>query len=98
MSMSERSSRAGDGLGNGVWGVWACWAIGSSIPLTLFEALAKHALQPDQRARLEMEARTGENRVARAKAQSELELQRLLGTLAPDGKPLPAAPSAPSTN
>jgi hypothetical protein len=51
------------------------------------EALTKHALQPDQRARLEMEARTGEHRGARAKAQSELELQRLLGTPVQNGKP-----------
>ncbi len=86
----------------GVLGDWivdtvdALWRTGE--PVLTVEALTKHALQPDQRARLEMEARTGENRVARAKAQSELELQRLLGTPAPDGKPLPAAPSAPSTN
>ncbi len=85
----------------GVLGDWlvdtvdALWSAGETV-LTI-EALTKHALQPDQRARLEMEARTGENRVARAKAQSELELQRLLGTLAPDGKPLQTAPSAPST-
>jgi hypothetical protein len=43
------------------------------------EALKQHALQPDQRLRLEMEARTGEHKVERAKAQSEQELQRLLG-------------------
>lgn len=73
----------------------ALWSGGETV-LTI-EALTEHALQPDQRARLEMEARTGENRVARAKAQSELELQRLLGTLAPDGKALQTAPSAPST-
>ena len=85
----------------GVLGDWlvdtvdALWRQGETV-LTL-EALTTHALQPDQRARLEMEARTGENRVARAKAQSELELQRLLGTPAPDGKPLQATASAPST-
>ena len=68
----------------GVLGDWivetvdALWSAGETA-LTL-EALAQHALQPDQRARLEMEARTGEHRVARAKAQSEQELQRLLGT------------------
>ncbi len=50
--------------------------------LTL-EALKKHALQPDQRVRMEMEARTGEYKVARAKAQSEQELQRLLGNPTP---------------
>jgi hypothetical protein len=43
------------------------------------EGLKRHALQPDQRLRLEMEARTGEYKVERAKAQSEQELQRLLG-------------------
>ncbi len=67
----------------GVLGDWmvdtvdALFRVGETV-LTI-EALTRHALQPDQRARLEMEARTGENRVARAKAQSELELQRLLG-------------------
>lgn len=44
-----------------------------------------------------MEARTGEHRVARAKAQSELQLQQVLGTPAPDGKPIQATPDAPST-
>src|SRR5712692_2284003 len=84
----------------GVLGDWmvdtvdALWSAGETV-LTV-EALTRHALQPDQRARLEMEARTGEYRVARAKAQSERELQRLLGTPAPDGKPLQATPSAPS--
>src|SRR6266566_3539715 len=43
------------------------------------EALERHALQPDQRARMEMEARTGEHKVELAKAQSEQELKRLLG-------------------
>jgi len=85
----------------GVLGDWlvdtvdALWSAGETV-LTI-EALTKHALQPDQRARLEMEARTGENRVARAKAQSEQELQRLLSTPAPDGKLLQVTPSAPST-
>ena len=46
--------------------------------LTL-EALKRHALQADQRLRLEMEARTGEHKIERAKAQSEQELQQLLG-------------------
>jgi hypothetical protein len=84
----------------GVLGDWivdtvdALWRKGETV-LTI-EALTKHALQPDQRARLEMEARTGENRVARAKAQSELELQRLLSTPASDGKPLQTTPSVPS--
>ncbi len=85
----------------GVLGDWivdtvdALWRKGETV-LTI-EALTKHALQPDQRARLEMEARIGENRVARAKAQSEQELQRLLSTPAPDGKLLQVTPSAPST-
>ncbi len=86
----------------GVLGDWivetvdALWSKGETA-LTV-EALTKYALQPDQRARLEMEIRTGEHRVARAKAQIELQLQRLLGTPAPDGKSLQATPSAPSTN
>src|SRR3989441_7770449 len=42
------------------------------------EALKRHALQPDQRVRMEMEARTGEHKVERAKARSEQELQHLL--------------------
>jgi hypothetical protein len=85
----------------GVLGDWivdtvdALWRKGETV-LTV-EALTKHALQPDQRARLEMEARIGENRVARAKAQSELELQRLLGTPTPEGKLLQVTPSPPST-
>jgi hypothetical protein len=44
-----------------------------------------------------MEARTGDYRVARAQAQSELELQRLLGTSASDGKLFPASPAPPGT-
>ncbi len=43
------------------------------------EALERHALQPDQRARMEMEARTGERKVELAKAKSEQELKGLLG-------------------
>jgi energy-coupling factor transporter ATP-binding protein EcfA2 len=42
------------------------------------EALKEHALQPDQRVRLEMEARAGERKVEQGKAQSEKELQNLL--------------------
>jgi AAA domain len=81
----------------GVLGDWivdtvaALWSAGETV-LTV-KALTSHALQPDQRARLEMEARTGEYRVARAQAQSELDLQRLLETRASDGKPLQAVPS-----
>jgi hypothetical protein len=43
------------------------------------EALERHALQPDQRARMEMEARTGERKVELAKAKSEQDLKLLLG-------------------
>jgi hypothetical protein len=46
--------------------------------LTL-EALAKHALKPAQRLKLETEARTGEFKIEEAKKESEQELQRLLG-------------------
>lgn len=85
----------------GVLGDWivetvdALWSEGKTV-LTV-EALTRHALQPDQRARLEMEARTGEHRVARAKAQSERELQQLLGSPVPDGKAIQANPDSPST-
>ncbi|HEU5377394.1 MAG TPA: ATP-binding protein [Ktedonobacteraceae bacterium] len=85
----------------GVLGDWivdtvdALWRKGETV-LTV-DALTKHALQPDQRARLEMEARIGENRVARAKAQSEQELQQLLSTPALDGKSQDPS-SAPSSN
>jgi AAA domain len=85
----------------GVLGDWivdtvdALWRKGETV-LTV-DALSAHALQPDQRARLEMEARIGEKRVARAKAQSEQELQRLLSTPASAGKPLQVTPSVPST-
>lgn len=47
------------------------------------EALKRHALQPDQRLRMEMEARTGEYKVERAKSQYEQELQQLLGNPMP---------------
>ncbi len=46
--------------------------------LTL-ESLAKHALKPAQRLKLETEARTGEFKIEEAKKESEHELQRLLG-------------------
>jgi hypothetical protein len=52
------------------------------------EALERHALQPDQRARMEMEARTGERKVELAKTKGEEELKRLLGNPAP----LPSTP------
>jgi len=47
------------------------------------DALQKHALPPDLRARMEREARAGEFKMDQAKAQSEQELQRLLGNPAP---------------
>ena len=89
----------------GVLGDWivdtvaALFRTGETV-LTI-EALTRHALQPDQRARLEMEARTGENRVARAKAQSEMELQRLLGQGITEKQltpPPPASEAAHSQN
>jgi AAA domain len=43
------------------------------------EALERHALQPDQRARMEIEARTGERKVELGKTKGEQELKRLLG-------------------
>jgi len=53
------------------------------------EALERHALQPDQRARMEMEARIGERKVELAKTKGEEELKRLLGNPAPlPGTPL----------
>jgi len=47
------------------------------------DALQKHALPPGLRARMEREARAGEFKMDQAKAQSEQELQQLLG------KPIP---------
>jgi Bacterial TniB protein len=47
------------------------------------DALQKHALPSDLRARMEREARTGEFKMEQAKAQSEQELQQLLGNPAP---------------
>src|SRR5436309_8810627 len=47
------------------------------------EALERHALQPDQRARMEIEARTGERKVDLGKTKGEEELKRLLGNPAP---------------
>jgi hypothetical protein len=41
--------------------------------------LKKHALKPDQRLRLETEARIGEFKIEQAKAKSEQEWQELLG-------------------
>jgi hypothetical protein len=65
--------------------------------LTL-EALAKHALKPAQRLKLETEARTGEFKIEEAKKESERELQRLLGK--PSTVPTSSSPAYPplSTN
>ena len=52
------------------------------------EALERHALQPDQRARMEIEAHTGERKVELGKTKGEEDLKRLLGNLAP----LPGTP------
>src|SRR5438067_6708041 len=46
------------------------------------EALERHALQPDQLARMEIEARTGERKVELGKTKGEEDLKRLLGNLA----------------
>jgi Bacterial TniB protein len=62
--------------------------------LTL-EALAKHALKPAQRLKLETEARTGEFKIEEAKKESERELQRLLGK--PSTVPMSALPHPPSS-
>jgi hypothetical protein len=60
--------------------------------LTL-EALAKHALKPAQRLKLETEARTGEFKIEEAKQESERELQRLLGR--PSTVPMSSSPHPP---
>jgi hypothetical protein len=63
--------------------------------LTL-EALARHALKPAQRLRLETEARTGEFKIEEAKKESERELQRLLGR--PSTVPRSSLPHSPLSN
>ena len=52
-------------------------------------ALEQHALQPDQRVRMEMEARAGERKVEEGKAHSLQQLQELLG------KTVKTAPTIP---
>ena len=76
----------------GVLGDWLVETVDSlykqgGTTLTI-EALERHALQPDQRARMEMEAHTGERKVELAKTKGEEELKRLLGNLTP----LPSTP------
>ena len=70
----------------GCVGILSDWVVETVVTLcragetTLtLEALTKHALKPDQRLRLETEARTGEFKIEQAKAQSAKELQQLLG-------------------
>jgi energy-coupling factor transporter ATP-binding protein EcfA2 len=63
--------------------------------LTL-EALAKHALKPAQRLKLETEARTGEFKIEEAKKESERELQRLLGR--PSTQPRSSSQHSPLSN
>ncbi|MFL5661796.1 MAG: AAA family ATPase [Ktedonobacteraceae bacterium] len=60
-----------------------------STTLTI-EALKNHALQPDQRLRLEMEARAGEYKVEQEKARSKQQLEELLGTPMTEPQTLPA--------
>lgn len=45
------------------------------------QALEQYALQPDQRVRMEMEARAGEHKVEAGKARSQQQLQELLGNV-----------------
>jgi len=86
----------------GILGDWivetvdALWSEGKTT-LTI-DALTRHALQPDQRARLEMEARTGEHRVARAQARSEQELQQFLNAPTLFEKPIQPPPDTSSNN
>ena len=53
------------------------------------QALEQYALQPDQRVRMEMEARAGERKVEEGKARSLQQLQELLG------KTVKTAPTTP---
>jgi hypothetical protein len=69
-----------------------CRAGGTVLTL---EALAKHALKPAQRLKLETEARTSEFKIEEAKKESERELQRLLGK--PSTVPMSALPHLPSS-
>jgi hypothetical protein len=61
------------------------------------DALQKHALPPNLRARMESEARAGEFKWEQAKAQSEQELKRLLGNPAPIPGTAPSKPPAENT-
>ena len=59
------------------------------------EALKEYALQPDQRVRLEMEARAGERKVEAGKAKSEQQLQEL--TANPTKTPKTSPETTPSS-
>jgi hypothetical protein len=63
------------------------------------EALKEYALQPDQRVRLEMEARAGEHKVEAGKAKSEQQLQELTAnpTKTQKASPDTTASSIPQT-
>jgi AAA domain len=63
------------------------------------EALKEHALQPDQRVRLEIEVRAGEHKVEVGKARSEQQLQALTAnpTKTPKASPDQTASSVPQT-
>jgi hypothetical protein len=58
------------------------------------KALERHALQPVQRARMEIEARTGERKVELEKTKGEEDLKRLLGNPAPFPGTIPPDQSA----
>ncbi len=61
------------------------------------DALQKHALPPNLRARMESEARAGEFKWEQVKAQSEQELKRLLGNPAPVPGTAPTKPPTEDT-
>lgn len=70
----------------GCVGILSDWVIETVSSITragkttlTIDDLKKHALKPDQRFRLETEARTGEFKIEQAKAKSEQEWQELLG-------------------
>lgn len=60
--------------------------------------LKKHALKPDQRLRLETEARQGAFKVGQAKAQSERELLQLLGKSSDLSRSVSGSPMVARTN
>src|SRR5216683_5665970 len=81
--------------------------LGDADPALTLEALTRHALQPAQRVRLEVDASAGEHKVAVGNATSYEQLQALLGPpahprsaplspLVPPALPGPGAPSSSS--